>query len=193
MAISPPQLTSLVVKSPQSISCPTDHMGTGPRIGGKISCDAYVSSCWRYGILVYIINAHPALHQMAQTSLWAADLDSSSLILADFRILKRRLEIAALTPSTAPWGTVPHHTRLIYVPIRPRAKKRDGLVVARVSCRHGSRARLDSNFPVALLSQRNHIDSARRACSVRVRGDKDCGEECLAGIKNLDIVSSVDI
>ena len=75
MVISPPQLTSLVVKSPQSISCPTDHLGTGPRIGGKISCDAYVSSCWRYGIFPYIINAHPALHQMVQTSLWAADLD----------------------------------------------------------------------------------------------------------------------
>ena len=43
------------------------------------------------------------------------------------------------------------------------------------------------------LSQRNHIDSARRVCSMRVRGDKDCGEECLAGIKNLDIISSVDI
>ena len=48
MAISLPQLTSLVVKSPQSISCPTDHLGTGTRIGGKISCDAYVSSCWHY-------------------------------------------------------------------------------------------------------------------------------------------------
>jgi len=97
MAISPPQLTWLGVKSPQSIkdlnlSCPTDHLGTGPRIGGKISCDAYVSSCWHYGIFVYIINAHPALHQMVQTSLWAADLDPfrvQFLILANFRILER--------------------------------------------------------------------------------------------------------
>jgi len=69
MAISPPQLTWLVVKSPQSISYPTDHLGSGTRIGGKISCDAYVSSCWHYGIFEYIINAHPALHQMVQTGL----------------------------------------------------------------------------------------------------------------------------
>jgi len=42
-------------------------------------------------------------------------------------------------------------------------------------------------------SQRNHKDSARCARSVRFRGDKDCEEECLAGIKNLDIASYVDI
>jgi len=67
MAISLPQLTWLVVKSPQSISYPTDHLGTGTGIGGKISCNAYVSSCSHYGIFVYIINAHPALHQTVQT------------------------------------------------------------------------------------------------------------------------------
>jgi hypothetical protein len=49
----------------------------------------------------------------------------------------------------------------------------------------------NSNFRRFFLSQRNHIDSARRVRSMRVRGDKDCEEECLAGLRTW--VSCVDI
>ena len=58
---------------------------------------------------------------------------------------------------------------------------------------HRSRVPVNSNFRLFFLSQRNHIDSARCVCSMRIRGDTDCGEGCLGGIKNLDIVSCADI
>ena len=196
---------SQVVKSTSATTYHLPHIQSVHRlrISRKSSrCSPYVSSCWRYEIQSQLRSSPTFTHP-------ASDGPEQSLASS------RPAAVQPPHPSSSPYlGAAIRDDAALYCysiddslgensvalaadslqRFRRESKTRwvHGGAEGRVVMRR-SRALLNSYFCLFFLFNRNHIDSARCAFLVRVRGDKDCGEEWLAGIKNLDIVSCVDI